>query len=46
MTVTCPNCKMENAYLENEVYVCPDCGHEWPDDSDVEEEINDDDDKD
>lgn len=26
----CPICKMENTYQDGEVFICPDCTHEWP----------------
>lgn len=26
----CPRCGMENTYPDETVYICPDCGHEWP----------------
>ncbi len=26
----CPLCGMENTYPDGAVYICPDCGHEWP----------------
>jgi len=25
----CPICKMEHTYPDGELYICPDCGHEW-----------------
>jgi protein PhnA len=25
----CPVCSMENTYPDGELYICPDCGHEW-----------------
>ncbi len=25
----CPQCALENTYLDGENYVCADCGHEW-----------------
>lgn len=38
MNVTCPNCQMESAYFviideDGAHYECPDCDHEWIDDS-------------
>lgn len=32
---TCPACEMENAKFDTKVgmYICPDCGHEWTDES-------------
>lgn len=38
MNTTCPNCQMENAYhtiidKDGAHYECPDCDHEWVDDS-------------
>lgn len=26
----CPTCTMENTYQDGELYICPDCAHEWP----------------
>lgn len=26
----CPKCKMENTYPDGDLFVCADCGHEWP----------------
>ncbi|WP_063572111.1 MULTISPECIES: zinc ribbon domain-containing protein YjdM [Luteibacter] len=26
----CPRCSMENTYPDGDIYVCPDCAHEWP----------------
>lgn len=26
----CPLCGMENTYPDEDNYICPDCGHEWP----------------
>ncbi|MHC1479433.1 zinc ribbon domain-containing protein YjdM [Frateuria aurantia] len=26
----CPVCGMENTYPDESVFICPDCGHEWP----------------
>jgi protein PhnA len=26
----CPVCGMENTYPDGDIYVCPDCSHEWP----------------
>jgi len=33
--ITCPACGMENAAFDPNVgmYICPDCGHEWVDES-------------
>jgi protein PhnA len=25
----CPVCGLENTYPDGELYICPDCGHEW-----------------
>ncbi len=27
---SCPQCTLENTYLDGGNYVCPDCAHEWP----------------
>jgi len=26
----CPRCAMEHTYPDGELFVCADCGHEWP----------------
>lgn len=26
----CPQCTLENTYLDADYYVCPDCAYEWP----------------
>jgi protein PhnA len=26
----CPSCSSEYTYLDGEMYVCPECAHEWP----------------
>lgn len=26
----CPQCTLENTYLDGDNLICPDCGHEWP----------------
>lgn len=26
----CPQCTLENTYVDGDNYVCPDCGFEWP----------------
>ena len=26
----CPNCSSEYTYEDGNLYVCPECGHEWP----------------
>lgn len=28
----CPQCNSEYTYEDGEMYVCPECGHEWPKD--------------
>ena len=27
----CPQCKSEYTYQDGELYICPECGHEWND---------------
>lgn len=34
----CPVCGMEHTYPDGEVYICPDCGHEWPQHAVAQEE--------
>jgi protein PhnA len=26
----CPQCGLENTYVDGDNFVCPDCAHEWP----------------
>ncbi|MCB0385832.1 MAG: alkylphosphonate utilization protein [Bdellovibrionales bacterium] len=26
---SCPNCSSQHAYMDRELLVCPECGHEW-----------------
>lgn len=26
----CPQCGMNHTYPDQELYICPDCAHEWP----------------
>lgn len=26
----CPQCTLENTYTDDNNYICPDCGHDWP----------------
>lgn len=26
----CPQCTLENTYVDGDNYLCPDCGFEWP----------------
>jgi protein PhnA len=26
----CPHCGMEHTYPDGDIFICPDCGHEWP----------------
>jgi protein PhnA len=37
----CPKCKGENAYPMDELFVCPDCGHEWNPAEEAEESPDD-----
>ena len=30
MTPACPQCTLENTYVDGDHHVCADCGHEWP----------------
>ncbi len=29
-TPACPQCSLQNTYVDGELYVCADCGYEWP----------------
>ncbi|MEP4146799.1 MAG: zinc ribbon domain-containing protein YjdM [Halioglobus sp.] len=33
----CPECSSPYAYEDRDQYVCPECGHEWPQDGSSEE---------
>ena len=33
----CPACSSPYAYEDRDQYVCPECGHEWPQDGSAEE---------
>ena len=33
----CPACSSPYAYEDRDQYVCPECGHEWPQDGSTEE---------
>jgi ribosomal protein L37AE/L43A len=28
-TFTCPNCKMDDAYFDGVIFICPNCDHKW-----------------
>lgn len=32
----CPSCKSENIYQDRDLWVCPECGHEWNEQAAVE----------
>lgn len=34
----CVQCGMDNTYFYQENFICPDCGHEWMQKTDLEEE--------
>jgi protein PhnA len=34
----CPQCNSEYAYEDNNMYICPECAHEWSTDSNEESE--------
>lgn len=36
----CPKCKGENVYEFEEKFICPDCFHEWPVQSEAEEDLS------
>jgi protein PhnA len=29
-TPSCPQCTLDNTYVDGDNFVCADCGHEWP----------------
>jgi protein PhnA len=33
--VKCPTCNSEHAYQDRDLWVCPECGHEWSGSSDA-----------
>jgi protein PhnA len=33
----CPKCNSEYTYEDNGMFVCPECGHEWSKDDDVDD---------
>lgn len=33
----CPKCQSEYTYQDNDMYICPECGHEWNDAAPSEE---------
>jgi len=35
----CPECNSEYTYEDGEMYVCPSCGHEWPQDEAFDESL-------
>ena len=38
METVCPNCYSENAYHDGCCYVCPDCGCEWGNEDNEDDE--------
>jgi len=38
---SCPKCTSEYTYEDGEMFVCPECGHEWPKAAAVAEESSD-----
>ena len=44
MKITCPACGMENANFDEKLglFICPDCGHEWVEDSPKKDKENED----
>ena len=36
----CPECNSEYSYEDGEMYVCPECAHEWPKDSAAESDLS------
>lgn len=37
----CPKCNSEFTYPDGNLYVCPECAHEWSQDASTDEEISD-----
>ncbi len=35
----CPKCNSEYTYEDSPLYICPECGHEWPQDSAEEDTV-------
>lgn len=38
---SCPQCTMNNTYPDAALFVCPDCGHEWPADVAADDDAQD-----
>jgi protein PhnA len=34
---SCPQCTLDNTYLDGDNYICPDCAYEWPAQATTEE---------
>jgi len=37
MLPPCPKCSSEYTYQDGDLYVCPECAHEWSDETEAEE---------
>ena len=35
----CPKCNSEYTYEDGELYICPECAHEWPKSGDANEDV-------
>lgn len=35
----CPKCSSEYTYEDGDLYICPECSHEWKDGDDTEEQV-------
>ncbi|MEP4100683.1 TFIIB-type zinc ribbon-containing protein, partial [Paraglaciecola sp.] len=34
----CPECNSTYTYEDRDMYVCPECGHEWPQSGEVDDD--------
>ena len=37
----CPKCSSEYSYADGNLYICPECAHEWPQDATADTELDD-----
>lgn len=39
MSMSCPKCQSEYAYQDANMWICPECSHEWSDDDDASDSV-------
>lgn len=39
MSMSCPKCQSEYAYQDANMWICPECDHEWSDDDDASDAV-------